>query len=135
MVRIIVAEDNRADAMLVEMALSEAGIRCELETVQDGEQAIELLDRLDRDESAPVIDLLLADLNLPKLSGEEVVAHLRSTRRNTHAPAILMSGSTLASDVARSERFANTRYFQKPSSLTEFLTLGTLVRSILVPNP
>jgi len=65
--QIVLAEDNPADVTVVRMALREAGLRCELRILQDGEQAIAFLDRLDADpKAAAPIDLLLLDMHLPK---------------------------------------------------------------------
>ncbi len=124
---IILAEDSRSDVMLVRLALREAGLDCDLQVVGDGEKAIELLDRLDRDPNLPPIDLLIVDLNLPKCNGEEVLARLRATRRNGRARAIVLSGSLVEADYQGVRKLGVLHCFQKPASLAEYLRLGTMV--------
>ena len=71
--QILLIEDNPADANRVEEALAEAQFTCQLSVVRDGLQAIQFIERLDADLARPRPDMVLLDLNLPKISGEEVL--------------------------------------------------------------
>jgi CheY-like chemotaxis protein len=132
--KILLAEDSPADVMLVRIALKEAGIPCTLDVLHDGEDAIRFIESLDADASSPLIDLLLLDLRLPKRDGEEILRRLRSTERNAQAPVIVMSASDAPSDHERVQRHAALQYFRKPSSLSDYLQLGIIVRDIVGPK-
>jgi CheY-like chemotaxis protein len=122
---ITLIEDSPGDTMLVRLALSEAGLNCGLRVIEDGEQAIIFL------ESLSPIDLVLVDMNLPKRSGEEILTRLRSIECYAQTPVIVMTGSDAPSDRERMEKHALLTYFRKPSSLAEFMQLGSIVREAL----
>jgi CheY-like chemotaxis protein len=128
---IVVAEDNRADIVLVEQALKIHGVDCELVIITDGAEAIRYFGGLDLNSGSPVPNLVLLDMHLPKYDGEDVLNALRSTERTAQTPVIIMTGST-ASDVEKvAEKHAALHYFTKPSTWTEFSDLGAIVRNLL----
>jgi CheY-like chemotaxis protein len=126
--KIVLAEDNPHDVILVRMALSDAGLNFDLTVLADGEQAIRFLDRLDQDPRQPMIDLLLLDLNLPKWDGEEILKRLRSTERIAQTPVIVMTGSPAPRASETAQKNAAVHYFHKPLNLAAYMRLGTLVR-------
>ena len=85
---ILIAEDNPADVALVREALKLHGLDCVLRVLRDGEQALALLDSLDRDPKVPRVDLLILDMHLPKYDGEEILKRLRSTGHYAQLPVI-----------------------------------------------
>ncbi len=131
---IVVAEDNQPDVTLVGLALMNAGLNRSLRILSDGEQAMAFVESLDRDSSLPAIDLLLLDLNLPKMDGEEILKRLRSTSRNAQTPVVVMTGSNEARDYERLRRHGGVHFFRKPFSLAEYMHLGGIVREILFPK-
>src|ERR1700692_1980050 len=76
---LLLVEDNPADVFLVREALREESLNCDLEVVDDGEQAIQFFERVDAGGQAPP-DLLLLDLNVPRIGGEKVLERARKTR-------------------------------------------------------
>jgi CheY-like chemotaxis protein len=126
---VLLAEDNSADAELVRMALKEHDVDCTLRVICDGAEAITLLESLDTDPTTQTLDLLLVDMNLPKRSGEDILKCLRSTRSYAKTPVIIMSGSAVVEEEAT--RHPATIYFKKPSTLDEFMQLGSIVRNVL----
>ncbi len=74
---VLLVEDNPADINLVEEALEEARLDCCLHIMRDGVRAIEFLERLDAEADYPQPDVVLLDLNLPKIGGEEVLKRVR----------------------------------------------------------
>jgi DNA-binding response OmpR family regulator len=99
--------------------------------VEDGAGAIEEIEQLDADESRPCPDIVLLDLNLPKVSGEEVLKRARSSRRGHDLKILIVSSSNSPSDRERVMRFGATDYFRKPSTLEQFMELGPRVRRLL----
>ncbi|MGA2577504.1 MAG: response regulator [Bryobacteraceae bacterium] len=129
--QILLVEDNPADANLVEEALSEARLEYRLSIVRDGMQAIELIDRLDADPAHPRPDIVLLDLNLPKVSGEEVLKRVRRSPWCGAAKVLIVSSSDAPADRERAMTLGATDYFRKPSDLDQFMELGPKIRAML----
>lgn len=130
-VKILLAEDNSADVMLVQMALKGAGLDYELRILDDGDKAIAFIDELDANLDASPVDLMLLDMHLPKRDGEEILRRLRSTNHHAQTPVIVMTASDAPRDHAQAKKHAAMHYFSKPSSLAEFMQLGVVVRDLL----
>ena len=123
-VQVLLVEDAEPDVYLVREALKRAGGDFQLTVLEDGEKAVQFIDRMDRDENAACPSLVLLDLNLPKKSGEQVLEHMRSSRRCGHIPVIVVTSSDSPRDKAQAARLGATQYFRKPSRLDEFMQLG-----------
>jgi two-component system, chemotaxis family, response regulator Rcp1 len=128
---IVVAEDNRADIVLVEQALKIHGVDCELIILTDGAEAIHYFSGLDLNSGSPVPDLVLLDMHLPKYDGEDVLNALRSTERMARTPVIIMTGSTAPQVETTARKRVALHYFTKPSNWGEFAELGAIVRNLL----
>jgi DNA-binding response OmpR family regulator len=131
---ILLAEDNPEDAELVCMALDAHHVVCKVRVIRDGAQAITLLDSLDADPQNPALDLLLLDMNLPKCNGVDILKRLRSTEHYAQTPVIAMSGLAPGAMEEMAARQAAAVYFEKPSTLGEFMRLGSIIRSVLEKN-
>ena len=128
---ILIVEDNAADVRLIREALSQEHVDCDLRVVKDGALAIEVLDQIDADDSYPCPELILLDLNLPKVTGEEVLKRVRSSCKSDQIKVLIVSSSNAPSDKERVMKLGATDYFRKPSSLDQFMMLGPKVRSLL----
>jgi CheY-like chemotaxis protein len=129
--RVLLVEDNPADANLVEEALLEADLNCDLSVVRDGAQAIEFFERLDSGLSEEFPHLVLLDLNLPKVQGEAVLERVRSSPKYGAAKVFIISSSGATKDRERAMKLGANDYFRKPSSLAQFMELGPRVRAML----
>ncbi|HWF65660.1 MAG TPA: response regulator [Acidobacteriaceae bacterium] len=127
---ILLAEDSEGDAELVRQALQQHHIDCSLHIVADGARAIEFINRIETDPNARPLDLLLLDLRLPICDGDEVLTRLRSTKRYPHTPVIVMTGLSSSAVTERISRHRAIVYFEKPSTLDEFLQLGSMIRQV-----
>jgi len=128
---VVVIEDNPADVFLIQEALRAQKLELELEIIEDGETAIDLIARLDEDDDQPCPRLMLLDINLPRKDGFEVLARLRNSKRCADIPVIVMTSSATQSDRARSAELGANAYFQKPAGYAAFLKIGDVVRSQL----
>jgi CheY-like chemotaxis protein len=118
---ILVVDDSSADVRLLREAVREQGIVAELHAVEDGEQALARLARGLRP------DLVLLDLNLPRLDGREVLTAMKGDPDLRAIPVIVLSTSSSPGDVADCyARHANS-YLVKPMHLEE---LGAVMRAI-----
>lgn len=114
--RILVAEDDDADAALIGSALSHLHEPLHIERVESGVEAVErVIGRrgLQR-RTGPLPRLLLLDLKMPGLGGLEVLGVLRSNRRCRHLPMVVFTSSTLPQDIQRSYEAGANAYVVKP---------------------
>jgi CheY-like chemotaxis protein len=128
---VLLVEDNEADINLVEEALEDAQVNCNLNIVRDGLQAIEFMDSLDADPAQQRPDIVLLDLNLPKISGVAVLQRVRSSPKCSSSKVLIMSSSETPADRQHAMSLGATGYFRKPSQLDEFMALGPAIRKML----
>ena len=126
---LLLVEDNPADVFLVREALREESLDCDLEVVDDGEQAIHFIDRVDAGGQAPP-DLLLLDLNVPRIGGEQVLRRLRQSRPCEGIAVVVMTSSDSPHDRKKAAELGAAEYFRKPANLDEFMALGKMVRRL-----
>lgn len=127
---VLLVEDNPDDVALIQRAFRKANIANPLRIVTDGEQAVAYL--AGRGEYAdrarhPLPVLVLLDLKLPKRSGHEVLAWLRSQQGLRRLPVAVLTSSREAADVNRAYDLGANAYLQKPVG---FEALHELVRTL-----
>lgn len=117
--RILLVEDNADDAYLTQEAFRLLDHPPEFTVCMDGVHALEELDRIvERGEALP--DLILMDLNMPRLDGFGLLESLKGQDRFRRVPVLVFSTSAAREDVERSyERYANS-YIRKPNLFSEF---------------
>ena len=108
---ILLVEDNPGDVRLVRETLSEGGLACRLEVASDGVEALEIL-RRERDAELP--DLILLDLNLPRMNGFELLRVVKEDSRWRSIPVIVLSSSDSEDDVRRAYDLQANCYVTKP---------------------
>jgi CheY-like chemotaxis protein len=129
--QILLAEDNEGDVILVEQALAEHNIDHELHVVRDGDEALDYLAGMGKPEGPPCPDVLLLDLNLPKVDGPQVLQQFRKHPACTQTPVIIVTSSDAPQDRKRAKVLGANAYFRKPSDLMEFMALGTVIQEVL----
>jgi CheY-like chemotaxis protein len=127
----LLVEDNRADALIVEEAISVYGLPIELHVVEDGEKAFQFIERAENDPQFPCPELLLLDLNLPRRSGREVLERVRKSPMCKDIPVLVITSSNSAKDRKEISRLGANGYFQKPASYDEFLKVGEALKTLL----
>jgi CheY-like chemotaxis protein len=129
-VRIVLIEDNPADVLLIELAMKENGIICELTRFANGEDAVRKL--CDPEAAAiPRPDAILLDLNTPGSDGFQVLIKFKKSPRFAGVPIAIITSSRAIGDKHRA-RLQETRLIEKPSQLAEFLaTVGGAVKEML----
>jgi CheY-like chemotaxis protein len=130
--QIVLAEDNSADVGLVREALRRHKVHCALRVISDGQEVLAFIDQLDGDAKLPCPDLLLLDLYLPKRDGREILNHLRASGRCAETPVVVLTSSDWSAErEIAAEKHAATYYFQKPTSLGQFMQLGAIVKNVI----
>jgi chemotaxis family two-component system response regulator Rcp1 len=99
----------------------------------DGSQAIDFIVRAEQDPDAPCPQLLLLDLNLPKVDGYGVLRHVRASARFKSVPVLIITSSDSPSD-RRQAAELGAGYFVKAPSYEGFLKLGPVMRQLLKEN-
>jgi hypothetical protein len=123
---LLLVEDDPNDVFLFEYSLERLRASVPLTRASDGEEAIRWLDGWAESEAhAPL--LVVLDLKLPRRSGLEVLAHMRSHPVLRSVPVVVLTSSAEASDTARAHAFGVERYHVKPVGIPE---LETVVRDI-----
>lgn len=117
---ILLVEDNPADVRLTKEALSDAKLTNRLHVVGDGEAAMAFLRRESPYEEAPHPDLVLLDLNLPKMDGRAVLHAVKTDPQLRRIPVIVLTTSSEERDVVSAyDNYANS-YVTKPVEFNEF---------------
>jgi len=129
--QILLAEDNFGDVLLVKQALTEHRIPHELHVVKDGDEALEFLDGMGEAGKPPCPDVLLLDLNLPKVDGPQVLQAFRKHPACAETPVVVVTSSDAPADRKRAQALGATAYFKKPYDFSEFMRLGTVVKQVV----
>ncbi len=114
---ILLVEDNPAEQRLVQRTLSRGIVPCDLRIASDGEQALDYLhQRGDYADpaSAPRPDLVLLDLNMPRIDGRQVLANIRQDPALKTIPVVVMTTSKAEQDIVRSYELGCNSYLNKP---------------------
>lgn len=118
--RILLVEDNPADADLTQVAFEAVGTPADIEVVPNGEEAINYLVRHGSYHDALAPQLVLLDLNLPRVGGFEVLASIKSLQATRHIPVVVLTSSESSEDIIRSYRLGANCYLTKPFSVAAY---------------
>jgi CheY-like chemotaxis protein len=120
-IEILYVEDNPADVRLTVEALKEHKVRNRLTVVPDGEQAMQFLHRAGRYAHATRPDLILLDLNLPRMDGREVLGEVKADPDLRRIPVVVITSSQAEQDIVRTYDLHANCYVTKPVDLSRFL--------------
>jgi CheY-like chemotaxis protein len=119
--RILLVDDSPGDIKLFQEAVREAGLKFDILTARDGLEALNVLHR-ERQAAEPRLpDLVILDLNMPKLAGQEILARIKEDSLLKWIPVIVFSNSSAPTDVAVAYQFHANVYVRKPSGLDELV--------------
>ncbi|MBW5445626.1 response regulator [Cohnella sp. CFH 77786] len=120
-VEILLVEDNPGDVRLIVEVLKEGKIRNRLNVALDGEQALAYLRREGEYQGAVQPDIILLDLNLPKIDGHGVLAVIKEDPALRHIPVIVLTTSEADQDILKAYEHHANCYITKPVDLEQFL--------------
>jgi len=119
-VEILLVEDNPVDVMMTREAFANGRICNNLHVVEDGEEATDFLYRRGKYSSAPLPDVILLDLNLPRKDGREVLAEIKADPSLRHIPVIILTTSEDEEDILNSYELQANCFITKPVDMEQF---------------
>ncbi len=119
-VDILLVEDDPGDELLTREAFENAKISNTLHVARDGVEALEYLRQEGPHADAPLPDLILLDLNLPRMDGREVLAQIKADPRLLSIPVVVLTTSEAEADIDASYHLYANAYLTKPVDLDAF---------------
>ena len=120
-IQVLMVEDDPGDVDLTKEALKDSKLSMRIAVVEDGEQAVKYLRRQKPYENAPRPDLILLDLNLPKMDGREVLKEIKCDPDLRTIPICVMTTSEAQADIQRAYGLGANCYVTKPLDLDQFI--------------
>ena len=127
-IEILLVEDNPGDVRLTVEALMDSRIKNRLHIAKDGIEAVAFLRRKGEHTDAPHPDLILLDLNLPKMNGPEVLAEIKKDMVLKHIPVVILTGSRDIEDIIKTYNLHANCYVTKPIDLEQFIMVVKSIR-------
>lgn len=118
---VLLVEDNPGDVRLTEEAFTEGNIDNTLHVVTDGMEAVDFLFQRGEHADAPRPDMVLLDLNLPRLNGDEVLEEIRESSELRTLPVVVLTGSKAQEDIVKSYELCANAFLTKPIDPMEFI--------------
>jgi CheY-like chemotaxis protein len=116
---IMLVEDNVSDQVMVQRALEDGRIACDLTILPNGQKALESLNALALQDDLP--DLILMDINMPVMDGKQTLQEIRSSADLKHLPVVMLTTSNRDKDVLESYRLGVNAYLTKPVLDSDFI--------------
>lgn len=129
--RILLAEDDPDDILLLKDAFNSLGAREVIDFADNGEQ---VLKKLQEDANAELPDLIVVDVNMPRIGGMQTLERLKSDKRLKDIPVLIYTTSTNPVDEERFLRLGAQGYIIKPSSFKKLIETAKYFMSFLIPT-
>jgi two-component system, chemotaxis family, response regulator Rcp1 len=120
---ILLVEDNPGDVRLTREALKDAKVLNEIHVARDGVEAMQFVHREGSFKNAPMPDLILLDLNLPRKDGREVLADIKQDPKLCHIPVVVLTTSKADEDIVKTYNLHANAYITKPVDLNRFVEI------------
>ncbi len=117
-IHILLVEDNEGDILMTIEAFEDSKIANTITVLRDGKAAIDYIDNMEVD-TMPT--LVLLDINLPKMSGHEVLRHIKRSEKHKQVPVIMLTTSSSERDILSAYKHYANCYITKPIDISEFM--------------
>jgi CheY-like chemotaxis protein len=124
---VLLVEDNENDAILTRQGFKLAEVDVSLHHVTNGVECLAYLNREPPYESAPAPDLILLDLNMPAMNGEQVMEQIGTAAALQHLPVVVLTTSSAPQDILRLYRLRCNSYISKPVDYDAFVEMLQLL--------
>ncbi len=122
-INILLVEDNPGDVRLTQEVLKEGKIRNTLNVVMDGEEALQYLHKEGKYANIELPDIILLDLNLPKIDGREVLEQIKKDPKLKRIPVIVLTTSDAQNDIMKVYDNHGNCYITKPVDFDQFINV------------
>ncbi|MFG1881715.1 response regulator [Micromonospora sp. NPDC049102] len=119
-VRILVVDDDPGDVLMIEEALADSDVAKIIDVVSDGEEAMEFLRAEGRHSGARRPDVILLDLNMPRMDGRQVLGAVKQDEDLRTIPIVVLTTSNADTDIVGSYTLQANAYVTKPIDLDDF---------------
>jgi two-component system response regulator len=120
MPHVLLAEDNESDVELTRIGFEQAKMPVILHHVKDGEEGIAFLRKEGAYADVPTPDLVLLDLNMPRMDGREMLAEIAADDRLRHIPVVVLTTSSAEAEILNMYRLRCSSYIVKPMTFAQF---------------
>ena len=120
-IHILLVEDNEGDILLTIEAFAEGKITNNISVVKDGQEAIGFLNHVGAYSTSELPDLVLLDINLPKLNGHEVLHIIKTTEKLKSIPVIMLTTSSSEKDILKAYKNNVNCYIIKPIDVLDYM--------------
>jgi two-component system, chemotaxis family, response regulator Rcp1 len=131
-VKILFVEDNEGDIVLTLEALKEAKLSNHITVARDGEEALQILRKEGKYKNADTPDLILLDINLPKIDGKEVLANIKKDDKLMIIPVVILTTSDSEKDILESYHSHANCFITKPVDFKKFMEVIHTVKDFWI---
>lgn len=119
-INVLLVEDDSGDVELIRETLKDSKVLVNLDVVGNGEQALSYLRREEPYKQSPRPDLILCDLNMPKMDGRQLIQIIKKNVKTSKIPVIVLTTSDSETDIVKSYGLGANCYVTKPLGLKQF---------------
>lgn len=131
-IHILLVEDNEGDILLITEALEEGKVRNTISIAKNGWDAVQYLEKNQGYENATKPDLIILDVNLPKLNGHEVLMKIKTNEKLKHIPVVMLTTSSSEADIFKAYKNHVNCYITKPFDSENFLKVVTSIEDFWI---
>ena len=124
-IHILLVEDNEGDILLTREAFEDAKVHILLSVVRDGKAAVTFLNDAWSSAEPDLPDIILLDVNLPKMNGHEVLKYIKTSEPFRHIPVVMLTTTSHEKDVYEAYHHYVNSYITKPVEISDFLSVVT----------
>jgi two-component system, chemotaxis family, response regulator Rcp1 len=129
MIEVLLIEDNPGDVRLLEEAFRELKANVHMQVAKDGAEGLQMVFPTAQPKTSRYPDIILLDLNLPKVSGHDVLSRIKNNPETCRIPVIILTSSRAESDVRRAYESHANAYLRKPSTLDGLIAAAQQIKS------
>jgi len=131
-IRILLVEDNEGDILLTKEAFADVNLRHHLSVARDGQEGLDFLQKVGKHADAPTPDLILLDLNMPRMKGTELLKIIKNDEKLQSIPVVVLSTSGADRDVSECYQLRANGYIKKPVDFDQFMQVADTIKRFWV---
>ena len=131
---VLLVEDDLEDAGMTIDALRQGEVPCRISLVRDGEEALEFVFRQGKFRRAPLPDVILLDLGLPKVNGRDVLVRLKADETLQRIPVVVLTASSMHREILEQENLHVESYLTKPVDFDHFRSVVKSLRKYMLAD-